>query len=97
MQKPRLRIRPYSTATFCRCTRDQQGSHLQLPDEGDVWVVHNDECWAHIPEQPFLVGVERCKADAPQQGSAILLYLCTCTVHGIAHSWVVLFQHMQPQ
>jgi hypothetical protein len=79
----------------CHCIRMFQGKYLQLSDEGDVWVVHDDKGWAHIPEQPFLVGVECCKADIPQQGPPILLYHCPCAVHSKAHSCNVLFQQMQ--
>ena len=41
------------------------------------------------------MGVECCKANAPQQGSPVLLYHCPCAVHGNAHSCDVLFQQMQ--
>jgi hypothetical protein len=83
---------PHCTTTVCVSLHtDLQCQYLQLPDEGDVWVVHDDKGWAHIPEQPFLVGVERCKADTPQQGTPILLDLCTCTVHGNVCISVVFF------
>lgn len=90
MQKSLLRIPHRTTAMHVIASGMVQGNYLQLSDEGDVWVVHDDEGWAHIPEQAFLVGVERCKADAPQRGPPILLYLRTCAMHDTVCNSVVL-------